>query len=208
MPTARRTLLIIVGLLVAIGLAITFVDRAAASWSYAHLHRPLVMVWLTHLVDPLEPVAIVGLAAAGLAAVCGWRPGEHGRAFMIMCVAVLISVAIKEKLKYFFGRTWPETWVADNPSWIRDHAYGFSLLHGGQGWASFPSGHTTQMAALGAVIWMLYPRARWLAVALVLAVAIGLWGADFHFVGDIIAGGSLGAACGIGAVRLIRRPTP
>ena len=29
-------------------------------------------------------------------------------------------------------------------------------------------------------------------------VAIGLYGADFHFVGDMVAGCCLGAACGMG----------
>ena len=30
-------------------------------------------------------------------------------------------------MKYAFGRLWPETWVDNNPSWIHDGAYGFSL---------------------------------------------------------------------------------
>jgi hypothetical protein len=40
-----------------------------------------------------------------------------------------------------FGRTWPESWLGDNPSWIRDDVFGFFPFHGGRGWESFPSGH-------------------------------------------------------------------
>ena len=205
-PSRARVLLASLAWLVLICLSIAFVDRAASTWSYAHLHRPAVLERLTHLVDPLQPLAIAGLAIAGIAALArGWRPGEKGTAFLAACLAILVSVAIKEQLKYLFGRTWPETWVANNPSWIRDHVYDFSFLHGGEGWASFPSGHTTQMAALGTVLWLTYPKWRWVAVTLVVAVAVGLWGSDYHFVGDILAGAALGTACGAGIVALLRR---
>lgn len=201
----RRTVIALVAYLIFVLLAIVLVDRAASTWSYSHLHRPTLLVWFTHLVDPLQPLAILGLLITGVMALCGWRPGRHGRALILACLAILVSVAIKEQLKYLCGRTWPETWVNGNPSWIRDGVFGFFWLHGGQGWASFPSGHTTQMAALSTVAWLKYPVARWLAVVLVLLVAVGLWGSDFHYVGDILAGALLGWSCGYGLVALAKR---
>jgi membrane-associated phospholipid phosphatase len=45
---------------------------------------------------------------------------------------------------------------------------------------------------------------HWLWAALILAVAIGLLGANFHFIGDMIAGTFVGWACGTGAVALTR----
>ncbi|HVU36514.1 MAG TPA: phosphatase PAP2 family protein [Opitutaceae bacterium] len=209
MPSPRsslRSLLLLFVCLVLIVCSIAYVDRAAATFSYEHLHRPAAAVWLTHLVDPLQPLAILGLAGSGLAAlVGGWRPGERGRTLLALCAAILIAVATKEELKYLFGRTWPETWVANNPSWIRDHVFGFTFLHGGQGWASFPSGHTTQMSAVAGVVWVAAPRWRWLGVLLVALVTLGLWAADFHFVGDILAGATLGGSCGVGTHALICR---
>ena len=161
---------------------------------------------LTHIVDPLQPLAIAGLVGVALAVlVGGYRLGKGGQTVLAASLAVLVAVAIKEQLKYFFGRMWPETWVNNNPSWIRDHVFGFNLMHGGQGWASFPSGHTTQIAALATVLWLTYPRLRWLSVLLVAAVAIGLWGSDYHWVGDILAGGTLGLCCGVGMVKLVFR---
>ena len=190
-----------------VGFAVLFVDRAASTWSYEHFHRAAVFDWLTHIVDPLRLAAVLGLAGAGFAAVfCGWRPAEHGRTLIAASLAILVSVEIKELLKHLFGRTWPETWIANNPSWIGNHAYGFHLLHNGTGWESFPSGHMTQIVALATVIWLRLPRVRWLGVTLGTLVAIGLWGSDYHFVGDIVAGAFLGAACGIGMVALIRQP--
>jgi hypothetical protein len=34
-------------------------------------------------------------------------------------------------------------------------------------------------------------------------VAVGLWGSDYHFIGDIIAGAYLGVACGVGMVGVV-----
>ena len=135
----------------------------------------------------------------------GWRPGPVGRTIVALCIAVLIATIFKDELKYLFGRTWPETWVGNNPSWIHDRIYRFEPLHGGKGWTSFPSGHMATIAAPCTVLWMLAPRVwRWLWASLILAMAIGLTGADFHFVGDMIAGTFLGWACGVGAVALTR----
>jgi membrane-associated phospholipid phosphatase len=54
------------------------------------------------------------------------------------------------------------------------------------------------MAAFMAVLWLRVPRLRWLWTTLVSLVALGLFGADYHFVGDIIAGAYLGVACAVG----------
>jgi membrane-associated phospholipid phosphatase len=204
----RGALAAILSCLLLVGIAFLFVDRGASTWSHEHLHRPEVFEWPTHIVDPLRTFAALSLGGAALAAVfLAWRPGEHGQTLISAGSAILISAELKELLKYFFGRTWPETWTANNPSWIRDHAFGFHLLHGGSGWESFSSGHTTQVAALVAVTWLRLPRIRWLGVALLALVAVGLWGSDYHFISDIIAGAYLGAACGIGMVALICRRT-
>jgi membrane-associated phospholipid phosphatase len=187
-------------------LSIAFVDRAASSWSYAHLHavRMSAFDWATHLVDPLQALALAALAVIGVRALASdWRPAGHWRTLLIGAVAVLVAVAFKEQLKYLFGRTWPETWVNHNPSWIGSGAYGFHFHHGGAGWASFPSGHLTQSSAVGETLWLRAPKLRWLAILFPLLVAIGLFGCDYHFVGDMIAGGFLGAGVALAAARLL-----
>ena len=102
-----------------------------------------------------------------------------------------------------FGRPWPEAWTSRTPSWIGNHAYGFHFLHGSSALGSFPSGHMAQAAAIAAVVWLRMPRIRWLGVVLATLVAAALWGADYHFVADIIAGAFLGATCGTFVVAVV-----
>jgi hypothetical protein len=55
---------------------------------------------------------------------------------------------------------------------------------------------------VASVLWICYPRLRPLYGAVVGAVAIGLIGADYHFLSDIIAGGFVGTTTGWFAVLL------
>lgn len=200
----RRTSWSVAAALVVLATAasVALLDRAAARFAHDTFHGAAVFVDLSHLVDPILPLASVGLIVGGASILLGWRPGRHARMMLCACAAVLIAVAIKEQAKYAFGRLWPETWVNDNPSWIGTHAYGFFPFHGGAGWASFPSGHMTVVTAPMAVLALGLPRWRWLFALPVALVAIGLYGADYHFVGDMIAGTLLGTVCAAVAVAL------
>lgn len=185
----------IAGLCAASLLSILFVDRPAATWVHAAAHGGAVFVALTHIVDPILPLAAIGFLVAGAAIRFGWRPGPAGHTLLCACVAVLVAVAVKDQAKYAFGRLWPETWVNDNPSWIGTGAYGFAPFHGGAGWASFPSGHMTVVTAPMAVVWFKARRWRPVACLPVVLVAVGLFGANYHFVGDMLAGTLLGTVC-------------
>ena len=196
----RRLLGALLSCAVLVGLAIAFVDRPAATWSHATLHQFALFPWLTHLADPTLPVAAVVLAGAGLAVLFGRPLPPWFRTLLACSLATVIAFVIKDQLKFVCGRLWPETWTNGNPSWIGNGAYGFFPFHGGDGWESFPSGHTTRITAFMAVLWLRVPRLRWLWSSLVGLVALGLFGADFHFVGDIIAGAYLGAAGAAGVV--------
>ena len=69
------------------------------------------------------------------------------------------------------------TFRDNNPSFLHDGVYGFNFFRGGHAYASFPSGHTAVTCAVIAVLWIYYPKWRWLYVLAVLALAIGLIGA-------------------------------
>ena len=60
----------------------------------------------------------------------------------------------------------------------------------------------TVTCAAASVLWMSYPRYRPLVGAMAVAVAIGLIGANYHFVADVIAGGFIGWSTGWIAVLL------
>jgi len=194
----RRLFLALLSCPLLVGAAIAWVDRPVATWSHATLHGMAVFPRLTHLVDPSLPVAAVVLALAGVAVAWG-RPLPPWFKTLLACsLATVIAFVIKDQLKFACGRLWPETFSNHNPSWIGSGAYGFFPFHGGEGWESFPSGHTTRITAFMAVLWLRVPRLRWLWATPVALVVLGLVGADYHFVGDIIAGACLGAACAAG----------
>ena len=80
---------------------------------------------------------------------------------VVACVSLVLAEQFRGSLAYAFGRYWPETWINDNPSLIRDGAYGFHPFHHGIAYDSFPSGHTARTLVVAAVIWIAYPRWRW-----------------------------------------------
>jgi len=192
--------LIILGILL-IAITVKYLDGPAATWSHEHLHRPQVFNRFARYADPLPVVAALCLAVVGLAAALGhWKSTSGGRTLIAACIAVLVGESIKEQLKFFFGRPWPEGWPSGNPTWIGTHSSAFQFFHGGTGWESFPSGHMAQIAAIATVVWIRLPRARWYGVAFT------LWYTNYHFVGDILAGAFLGIACGKGIVAIACAP--
>jgi membrane-associated phospholipid phosphatase len=116
---------------------------------------------------------------------------------VLSALSLALSTIIKNWLKFAFGRTWPETWVQNNPSLIRDGVHNFNPFHGGAGFAAFPSGHMVAISAIISAVWFLHPRLRWICVICVATVFIGQLGANYHFVSDLIAGGFVGFSVGL-----------
>jgi membrane-associated phospholipid phosphatase len=189
----------------AILLCIAFVDRAASTWSHLYLQRREYFVWMQHLGDPIVPSASAGLLIAACAVLAGRRPGRQVRVLLACCVAEIMAAVLKDQLKLVFGRTWTETFIDNNPLWIQNGVYGFWPFHGGRGWASFPSGHASVISAPMAVLWSRVRSLRWLWGACVVIVATGLFGADYHFSSDILAGILLGILCAAVTLVLIER---
>ena len=173
-----------------------FVDRPVAY--YIHDQRfadHLLLKWLTYPPDILQAWVPVVLAALMVRRVRGpFRRWE--RVLLAACLGLILAEQFKDSLAYAFGRYWPETWINDNPSLIREGAYGFHPFRVGDAYASFPSGHTARTLAVASVFWTTYPRWRWACVLVSMVVASGLVLMNYHFVGDVIAGGFVGAIIG------------
>jgi len=181
-----------------------WLDRPVAQMAYAYHAYQGTFATLTYIPEPLAPLACVAFFAAGLWVLSG-RPLAHvGTVAVLTSISVLVTEITKSELKYVFGRTWPETFVQNNPSFIRDGVYGFNFFHGGAGYGSFPSGHTAAICALVSVPWIMLPKGRPLYALAVAAVVVGLIGADFHFISDMIAGAFLGTSIGWMAVAFWR----
>ncbi|MBV8107134.1 MAG: phosphatase PAP2 family protein [Hyphomicrobiales bacterium] len=155
----------------------------------------------------LEQLTAFVFAVLAIAALAGWRPGIRGRIVLALCFSVFAVMGVTSAAKAVFGRTWPESWLGDNPSWIRDSVFGFFPFHQGAGWGSFPSGHTAVIAATATILWLVWPELRAVWVMLVAVVVAGLIGANYHFVSDIIGGLYLGVAVGLGIVGLSLSPS-
>ena len=190
-PTLQRTLISLLICAALLVLCYFAVDPAVAFWvDRENFRRFAVFEYFTQLVN-----VIVGLTALYyLFFACTYaRNPTTRRPWLAVANSVTLAIFLKDALKLVFGRYWPATWVNQNPSLLRDNAYGFHPFHAGVAYQSFPSGHTTVAVAAMTAIWLCFPRWRWLAVLAALLVVTGLLAEDYHFVGDCLAGAWLGA---------------
>ena len=171
--------------------------------SYYHVDRPLARLMAElQLFQALLDKAPVGLpvmiALAGLAVLLGGGYLAAGKplprwvaAGMLAGLALAWSLCLTEfVLKPLFGRTLPTVY-------LQTGQYGFHWFHRGDAFGSFPSGHTDQATAILSVLWVYYPRWRWIYAGAVLLLASALMVGEWHFLSDIIAGGFIGTASGV-----------
>ena len=137
---------------------------------HAHSAQRETFARLTYLPDLLIPLAATAFVAFGHWALAGRLLSKIVTAGVLCSISLIVAETIKSQLKFAFGRLWPDTWVQNNPSFIHDGVYGFNLFHGGPGYASFPSGHTSATCAVILVVWIMYPKLRPLYALAVLAV--------------------------------------
>ena len=182
-----------------------WVDRPLATALHGRLPSGIIFRIGAHLPDVMLPLAVAVAGAVLLPAFffAGLRR-RLGPALLLCGSAYVVSSSVKWALKLAFGRTWPETWVHNNPSFMRDGVYGFTPFHGGAGWTAFPSGHMTVTMALAVVAWQLWPRARVLTALAVITMECLLVGMNFHWLSDTIAGIWVGTACGVVTLKVAR----
>jgi membrane-associated phospholipid phosphatase len=186
----------LLGTAVAVTVSYLWLDRPIAHLAHDHFAQFHLFEKLTLVPEALTPIAVVAFLALGLRGLKGEGLSRLQTVLLVSGISLAVAVVIKDQLKFAFGRTWPETWMRNNPSFIRDEVFGFFPFHGGPGYQSFPSGHTTAICTVMTVLWLCYPRFRPLYALTMAAVAIGLVGANFHFLSDVVAGGFLGISVG------------
>ena len=184
------------GTAIAVAISYLWLDRPIAQFAHDELQRFNLFEKLTLIPEALTPLAAFAFLALGLRGLTARKLSKFQTVMLLSGVSLAIAVVIKDQLKFAFGRNWPETWTHGNLSFIRDGAYGFHPFHGGGAYASFPSGHATMICTVMTVLWICYPRFRPVYALCVAAVAVGLVGANFHFLSDVIAGGFLGLSAG------------
>jgi membrane-associated phospholipid phosphatase len=196
MSGLRNWSLGLLGTVIAVTISYLWLDRPIAQFAHAELQTYRLFEKLTLLPGVLTPLAIVAFLVLGLRGLTAPKPSRFQSVVLLSGVTLAVAVIIKDQLKFAFGRPWPETWTRNNLSFIRDGVYGFYPFHGGGGYASFPSGHTTMICTVMTILWICYPGFRLLYALGMVAVAVGLVGANFHFLSDVIAGAFLGISAG------------
>jgi membrane-associated phospholipid phosphatase len=116
---------------------------------------------------------------------------------LVCSISLITAVATKAELKLMFGRTWPSSWMGNNPSYVRDGIYGFNFFHGGNEYASFPSGHMAMICAVFTVFWVYFPAARTFYILAISTAGASLVVANYHFLSDVIAGSFVGVTCAL-----------
>ena len=179
-----------------------WLDQPLAFFVHRNVADKTIFVWLQRL-----PVALPLLSSPILAWCALWtlmdRPFSRVQSVALTCSISFISTSlINSQLKYAFGRTWPGTWTENNPSLIQNGVFGFNPFHGGPGFASFPSGQAAAVCAVMTVLWWSYASLRPIYVACVAAVTVGLIGANYHFLSDILSAIFVGVSVGYVATKM------
>ena len=205
-PLLRNTLISFIICALLITGCYFWADPALAFWiSHENLKQFLIFEYCTYIPNVLVWVSVLYYFYFAITFSNHFlelqqeRKSTFRAPFLNVANSIAISLFIKDALKYIFGRYWPNTCSNNNLSLLHDHAYGFHFFHSGVAYQSFPSGNTTVAVAAMTAVWIAYPRPalRCLAILVAVAVVIGLLGENYHFLGDCIAGGWLGATVAI-----------
>ncbi len=185
--------------------SVLFLDRPISTWMHHNIDASTLFKPLSQMPILFESLsAIIILACLHKA----WRLKLAPMAIALVITLCLASV-VRVSAKYIFGRTWPETWLhsatGSNPSWISDGVEAFHPFMAGAAYNSFPSGHALFTFALVSVYWWRFPNLYPLWLAAMLGAIAGQLGQNYHFLGDLLAGATLGVLCAQISIAISKR---
>ncbi len=205
----RRWIIALCACAAAVAISYVFIDQPVAYFVHDHLagYRTVFDLF-SRLPKVIGPLVVVCTLVLGVRAMMNRSLPAVPATIVLSSLSLAFSDIVENWLKFAFGRTWPDTWIQNNPSLIRDGVHSFNPFHGGPGFASFPSGHMLATCAILSVFWLRHPRSRPLCAVGIAVVFAGLLGADYHFVSDLIAGAWVGFFVGHLVVTLWDAPHP
>jgi hypothetical protein len=120
--------------LLCIAASFLWIDRPVALLVYDKLgsYRAIFDA-AARLPKVLGPLVVACTIMVGVCVVAGHRMTKIQTVIVISAMSWAVSGVPENWLKLAFGRTWPETWMQDNPSLIRDGVDNFNPFHGGPG---------------------------------------------------------------------------
>lgn len=134
------------------------------------------------------------------------RLGRRGRARLALIYsqsvfafgAIALSGVMANILKLLVGRARPKLLAVYGPDYRE-------ALHAGYDFASFPSGHSTTLGAIAAVLTLWFPRWRLPIWAVALVLAFSRCAADAHYPSDVWGGFCFGFLFTLFLARLLAR---
>ncbi|MFJ2992064.1 phosphatase PAP2 family protein [Pandoraea sp. NPDC087047] len=177
--------------------AIPWIDRPVVDFAHTHTQGIRWIQIIAELPSPLFVLAWPTFLIIG--AVLYFRRTLPSWAVTLWLAGGAVGVAslAKQALKFVFGRTWPDTWIRDNSSYLRDGVFEFKLFDGNYAaYSSFPSGHLTVILAFTTVLAL---RHRVMRVPCAIAIALTAFGqiaCAYHWTSDALAGAALGIVVG------------
>jgi membrane-associated phospholipid phosphatase len=186
-------------------ISVQWIDKPLALWVHDVFGSPRKTVELAD--SPVLSIPLVSASAfviLGFLAIMGRRFSKFETVVLLCCISMFAGEAIKNQLKFAFGRSWPESWEPGVLSLVHDNIYEFHFFGAGTSFGSFPSGHAAAAAATLAVLWIVYPKLRVVWGMGVVAAAAGLVALNLHFLSDVMVGSFVGVSTGLFTVVLWR----
>jgi undecaprenyl-diphosphatase len=192
-PESRRGLQFLLGgilILLLCTFSIWFFDRPAINFFLAaDASEVRVFRFITQIGDSLYSLVL----GAGLYLFCRFRQNfvANDRVIqtlerwkqrgLFLFLAVASSGLLVDLIKFLCGRARPTKLLTEN-------LYGFYLFETSSRMTSFPSGHSNTAAAIGLVLWYLWPRSWPLGLLLAGSVMLSRVAVLKHYPSDTLAG--------------------
>jgi membrane-associated phospholipid phosphatase len=175
------------------------VDRPVARYAVTSGLSPALKSnwqWLARTIRIFGSILTYTIPAAVLLAICG-------RKWLLQAAFVLVGGALSgigQILKWIVGRPRP---FHEDVFTIHPFSGGWNgLIHEKN--LSFPSGDVCLAAVTSVCLMILFPRWRWLWIAIICMVALERVSEGAHYPSDVVAGAALGTALAHLARRLYR----
>ena len=188
----RRTSIALALCFVAVLICYFWIDRPVAFFVYHHrLNQINIFRWLTYPPPEFQTWSPVVITLLLIRRASGpfryWQ-----RVLLVACLSLIVADQFRVCLGDVCGRCWPETWRHDNPSLIGTGTYGFHPFERGDDLGSFPSGHAARILSF-ALVWLLaIPRSGVVVAFVAVPMLASLVAMNYHFIGDVVAGGVVG----------------
>lgn len=185
-----RMLAVFAAVTIATAISVAWIDLPLAQFILHELGRGATSaVVRAEYPDLLDAFVAVVTVASWIGFVILRR--HHAGQRLVCCLqligtAVPFSYTAKDLLKAVFGRVNTRYWI--------EHPYHFEFhwLTAGDHFFGFPSGHLAVLGAFAFAVMHYYPRLRSWGWAGITLLAAALVVSEYHFLGDVIAGGYVG----------------